>query len=179
MRVNFIDVTNPKDWYYKPVYWAAEKGITTGTDGKFFHADNCTREQAITFLWRMAGKPNPKNMTSRFSDVKDSKRYSYKAIMWGNENGIITGTDGKFYPTGTCTREQIVTMLWRLAGKPEPKNMNSRFKDVTSKTRYSYKAVMWAQENGITTGTNGLFFPTGLCKRREIVTFIYRYKGNR
>ena len=93
------------------------------------------------------------------------------------EKGITTGTDGKFFHADNCTREQAIPFLWRMAGKPNPKNMNSRFKDVTSKTRYSYKAVMWAQENGITTGTNGLFFPTGLCKRREIVTFIYRYKN--
>ena|GEM_PF-6226634 len=177
VRVNFIDVNNAKEWYYKPVYWAAENGITTGTDGKFFPADICTREQAITFLWRMEGKPQPKNMTSWFSDVKDQTSYSYKAIMWGAENDIITGSWGGFFPINTCTREQIVTMIWRLAGKPEPKNMNSKFKDVTSKTRYSYKAVMWAAEKGITTGTNGLFYPTGQCKRREIVTFIYRYKN--
>ena len=178
VRVNFTDVTNPKSWYYKAVYWAEENGITTGIGGKFSQADNCTREQAITFLWRMAGKPNPKSMTSKFSDVKDSKRYSYKAIMWGTENGIITGSNGMFRPANTCTREQIVTMLWRHAGKPSPKKMTSRFRDVTNKNRYSYKAIMWAQENGITTGSNGLFSPAGLCKRGETVTFIYRYSKN-
>ena len=70
-----------------------------------------------------------------------------------------------------------MTIIWRLAGKPEPINKNSKFKDVTNKNRYSYKAVMWAHENGITTGTDGKFYPTGQCKRREIVTFIYRYKN--
>ncbi len=172
----FSDVKK-SDWYYAPVVWAASNNIVTGTNGKFYPASSCTREQAVTFLWRMAGKPEPKSMVSKFSDVKDKNRYSYKAIMWGTENGIITGTNGKFYPTGTCTREQIVTIIWRLAGKPEPINKNSKFKDITNKNRYSYKAVMWAHENGITTGTNGKFYPTGQCKRREIVTFIYRYKN--
>ena len=173
----FSDVTNPHEWYYKPVYWAAEKGITTGSNGKFYPADNCTREQAITFLWRMAGRSEPGSMNSKFRDVTNKSSYSYKAIMWGSEKGVITGTDGKFYPTGTCTREQIVTMIWRLAGKPEPKNMDSKFRDVTNKRSYSYKAIMWAQEKGITTGTNGLFYPKGLCKRREIVAFLYRYSN--
>ncbi|GEM_PF-5770340 len=176
-QIQFTDVTNESVWYYKPVYWAAENGITSGSDGKFFPSDNCTREQTITFLWRLAGKPQPKSMTSNFSDVKDSRRYSYKAIMWGSENGIITGTGGKFYPTGTCTREQVVTMVWRYAGKIAPKSMSSKFRDVTDSKRYSYKAVLWAQENGIATGTNGIFSPTGECKRRDIVAFIYRYSN--
>lgn len=99
VRVYFSDVTNSKDWYYKAVYWAVGNGIATRTDGKFLHASICTREQAISFLWRMAGKPTPKSVNSKFSGVKGRNRYSYKAIMWGSENGIITGTNGKFYTT--------------------------------------------------------------------------------
>ncbi|GEM_PF-4834042 len=173
----YSDVTDPGSWYFNAVYWATVNGIATGSDGSFLPAENCTREQAITFLWRMAGKPAPKNMKSAYSDVKDSSRYSYKAIMWGTEKGIITGSKGMFYPQGVCTREQIVTMLWRSAGKPSPKNMYSSFYDVYDSSRYSYKAILWAQENGIATGTNNEFAPEGQCKRRDIVTFIYRYKN--
>ena len=172
----YSDVSDPNSWYFNAVYWATVNGIATGSNGKFLPADNCTREQAVTFLWRMAGKPSPKKTASPYSDVKDSTRYSYNAIMWGTENGIITGSNGKFLPQGVCTREQIVTMLWRLAGKPSPKNMYGSFYDVYDSSRYSYKAILWAQEKGIATGTNNLFAPESQCKRRDIVTFIYRYK---
>ncbi len=175
VKVNFLDVTNPNDWYYKPVYWAVDKGIVTGSNGYFYHAKDCTREQAITMLWRLAGQPVPKSLKSNFSDVKNTKSYSYKAILWGNEQGLILGKKGKFNPGGTCTREQIVTMIWRMAGKPEPKSTTSKFSDVTNKNSYSYKAVLWANEQGIAKGSNGEFLPTAKCKRRDIVTFIYRF----
>ena len=172
----FSDVSQD-DWYYKAVEWAAAKGIATGSNGKFFPAKACTREEAMTFLWRMAGKPDSKSMVSKFSDVTDTKRYSYKAIMWGAENGYITGSKGKFYPGSTCTREQIVTIIWRLAGKPVPKKTNTKFKDVTNPKSYSYKAIIWAEEQGIAKGSDGLFRPSTECKRRDIVTFIYRYNN--
>ena len=97
--------------------------------------------------------------------------------MWGTEKGIITGAGGKFAPNNTCTREQIVTMLWRLAGKPAPKSASSKFKDVQNKNSYSYNAILWASEKGISTGANGEFKPGKTCTRAEIVTFIYRYKN--
>ena len=68
-------------------------------------------------------------------------------------------------------------MLWRLAGQPDPKSTNSKFKDVQNKNSYSYKAILWASEKGITTGANGEFKPGKTCTRAEIVTFIYRYKS--
>jgi len=189
-RYTYNDVENPKKYYFNAVYWAKDKGIITETlipkeiieevgcevNAYSFYPDKqCTREQVATMLWRLAGAPNPKSTKSVFSDVTNKKSESYKAILWANEKGIITGTNGKFTPTGICTREQVVTMLWRYAGKPNPKSMKSKFSDVTNKNSYSYKAIMWASENGITTGTNGKFSPTGKCKRCETVTFIYRY----
>ena len=169
------DVTDPGLWYFNAVYWAADNNVVNGSNGYFDHAGYCTREQAITMIWRNAGRPNPKSMVSKFSDVKDTSSYSYKAIMWGNEKGLIFGQNGKFNPKGTCTREQIVTMIWRWAGKPEPKKKTSKFTDVTV-VSYSYKAILWANEKGIAYGSNGKFAPTEKCKRRDIVTFIYRYR---
>ena len=177
VRVNFADVADAGLYYYKPVYWAAKNKIATGADGFFAPHNSCTREQAITFLWRMAGSPQPKSKVSGFKDVQNKNSYSYKAIMWGTEKGIITGADSVFAPNNTCTREQIVTMLWRLAGRPTPKSANSKFKDVQNKNSYSYKAILWASEKGITTGANGEFKPGKTCTRAEIVTFIYRYKN--
>lgn len=133
VRVLFNDVISPSLWYYTPVYWAVDEGIATGSNGYFSPASNCTREQAVTFLWRLAGKPEPKSMNSKFSDVKNTKSYSYKAIMWASENNVVTGSKGKFNPKGTCTREQIVTIIWRIAGKPEPSSMVSKFTDVQNK----------------------------------------------
>ena len=177
VRVNFTDVASTSQYYYKPVYWAAENKITTGSNGLFAPHSSCTREHAITFLWRMAGSPQPKSMVSKFKDIQNKNSYSYKAIMWGTEKGIITGASGVFAPNNTCTREQIVTMLWRLAGKPAPKGTSSKFKDVQNKNSYSYNAILWASEKGITTGANGEFKPGKTCTRAEIVTFIYRYKN--
>ena len=177
VRVNFADVASTGLYYYKPVYWAVDNNITTGAEGLFAPGNSCTREHAITFLWRVAGSPQPKSMVSRFKDVTNKKSYSYKAIMWGTENGIITGSNGVFASGDPCTREQIVTMLWRVAGRPEPKSANSKFSDVKDKKRYSYKAIQWAAEKGITTGSKGKFNPGKVCTRAEIVTFIYRYKN--
>lgn len=177
VRVQFKDVVNTALWYYKSVYWAADRGITTGSNGVFSPDNDCTREQVVTFLWRLAGKPEPKSIKSKFSDVTNPSSYSYKAIMWASENGIVTGTNGIFLPRGECTREQIVTIIWRFAGKPEPKSVKSPFSDVTNSKSYSYKAILWAAENGITTGSNGIFSPKNNCKRRDIVTFLYRYSN--
>lgn len=153
--------------------WAAEKGIRLGTNIDL-EAD-CTREQAITFIWRLAGKPAPQSMLSDFEDITDSRRYSYKATLWGKEREIAKGSNGKFNPSGICPKEQVITMIWRLAGKPVPKNTGSRFTDVTDKKRFFYKAVMWAHENGIVTETDDHFHPSARCKIGEVLEFLYRY----
>ena len=171
----FADVTDKKAYYYKAVNWAAEKGIVSESKDLFYPNRNCTREQAITMLWRLVGKPNPGALINDFSDFKNTNGYSGKAISWGVEKGLIRVDNGKIKPAATCTREQAVTMLWRMAGKPEPGNNASKFTDVTDKRSYSYKAVLWANEKGIAKGSGGKFFPNAGCKRKDIVTFIYRY----
>ena len=100
--------------------------------------------------------------------------YSYDAILWAVENGITNGTSkDTFSPTDTCTREQIVTFLWRYEGMPEPTSTVNPFSDVTE--GYSYKAILWAVENGITKGmTATTFEPDGTCTRAQIVTFLFR-----
>ena len=108
----FVDV--PQDqYYYKPVLWAVENGITNGMDAKHFGPDSTvTRGQTVTFLWRLEGKPAPKG-PGGFSDVAASEYYA-EAVAWAVENGITNGVgDGKFAPDNHCTRAQIVTFLWR------------------------------------------------------------------
>ena len=171
----FSDVTNTKAGYYEPVYWATGKGIVAGfNDGTFRPNDTCTRGQIVMFLWRMAGKPEPKSYYCHFDDVPDTHPYR-KAIMWANEMGIAQGySDGRFKPNEPCTRGHIVTFLWRYKGWPVPKTGARAFIDVP-KTHVYYKAIMWASGNGITLGFNdGTFRPNDPCTRGQCVTFLYR-----
>ncbi|MBO4391462.1 MAG: S-layer homology domain-containing protein [Lachnospiraceae bacterium] len=181
----FWDVAK-SDYFYEPVYWGIEKGITSGVKNpisgvysSFDAQGNCTRGQMAAFLWRMAGCPEPRTKTPIFSDVNDRTLYYYKAVQWGAENGIIGGcADGTFRAEDICTRQQAVTFLWRYAGKPEPKSKTSKFTDVTDRSAYYYKAVIWASENGITGGySDGTFQPGTYCSRAQMITFLYRSRN--
>ena len=160
-------------YYYEAVKWAAEKGITGGVgNGLFAPNQPCTRGQIVTFLWRAAGSPAPKNMSS-FTDVPADAFYA-KAVAWAVENGITGGTgDGKFSPDATCTRAQAVTFLYRAAGSPKVSG-SAEFGDVATNAYYT-DAVAWAAKNGITGGIGGGLFGSGNdCTRAQIVTFLYR-----
>ena len=115
---------------------------------------------------------------SEFSDVQDTGAFYYDAVVWANELGITNGSgNGKFAPKSKCTRAQLVTFLWRAAGSPEPNTTDNPFTDVT-KDDYFYKAVLWAVENKVTTGTSATTFaPYRPCDRAQIVTLIYRAAG--
>ena len=112
-----------------------------------------------------------------FKDVPVDAYY-YEAVKWAAEKGITGGVgNGLFGPNDPCTRAQIVTFLWRAAGSPAPKSMNS-FADVPADAYYA-KAVAWAVENGITSGTgSGKFSPDAACTRAQCVTFLYRAAGS-
>ena len=173
--LDFADV--PTDaYYYEAVKWAAKKGITGGIgNGLFGPNQPCTRAQIVTFLWRAAGSPEPKTMSS-FADVSMDAYYA-KAVAWAVENGITTGTgDGKFSPDATCTRAQSVTFLFRAIGKLV--DSKAEFSDVLTDSYYA-NAVAWAVENGVTNGIgDGLFGPNNSCTRAQIVTFLFRaYQG--
>ena len=173
--LDFADVSTDA-YYYEAVKWAAKKGITGGIgNGLFGPNQPCTRAQIVTFLWRAAGSPELKSMSS-FSDVSADSYYA-KAVAWAVENGITTGTgDGKFSPDATCTRAQSVTFLFRAIGKLV--DSKAEFSDVLTDSYYA-NAVAWAVENGVTNGIgNGLFGPDNSCTRAQIVTFLYRaYQG--
>ena len=111
-----------------------------------------------------------------FVDVPMNSFY-YESVLWAVENGITTGaTDTTFNPNGQCQRAQIVTFLWRAAGCPVVKAENP-FTDVPAGSFY-YDAVLWAVENGITTGTSATTFsPFKTCSRAEVVTFLWRAHG--
>ena len=175
VRSSFVDV--PSGSYYEDaVDWAVANGITTGTDAAHFSPDGiCTRAQAVTFLWRTAGRPAPESRTMPFTDVP-ADSYYYDAVLWAVENGITKGTSSTtFSPDDTCTRAQIVTFLWRSEQSPAAGSSNP-FTDVSADAYYA-DAVLWAVKEAITTGTTRTTFsPDAECTRAQIVTFLWRCK---
>ena len=171
----FVDVATGS-YYEAAVDWAVENGITKGTDDTHFFPDGiCTRAQAVTFLWRAAGSPEPETRAMPFTDVPVGSYY-YDAVLWAVENGITEGTsDTTFSPNDTCTRAQIVAFLWRSEKSPAAGTANP-FADVKS-TAYYAGAVLWAVKEDITKGTtNTTFSPDADCTRAQIVTFLWRCK---
>ena len=176
--MNFIDVKTT-DYFYNSVKWAVNKGVTTGTSSTTFSPYNpCKRAEIVTFLWRAAGSPEPTITRNPFKDVNAVTHSSYyKAILWASQKGIAAGTSTTaFSPDQVCTRAQIVTFLYRYAGKPSGYYSNP-FKDVSATNEASYyNAILWASGKGITTGSSPTTFsPYASCNRAEAVTFLYRY----
>jgi len=168
----FVDVAEGS-YYEEAIDWAVEKGITNGVSSNMFAPnDPCTRAQIVTFLWRAAGSPAPKSMSS-FTDVPADAFYA-KAVAWAVENGITSGTgESKFSPNSTCTRAQAVTFLYRASGNPAVSG-SAEFSDVATNAYYA-DAVAWAAKKGITTGIGGgLFGSDNDCTRGQIVTFLWR-----
>ena len=176
--MNFIDVKTT-DYFYNSVKWAVGKNITNGTSSTTFSPyKSCTRAEIVTFLWRAAGSPEPTTTRNPFRDVNAVTHSSYyKAILWASQKGITSGTSATaFSPDQVCTRAQIVTFLYRYAGKPSGYYSNP-FKDVGATNEASYyNAILWASGKGITTGSSPTTFsPYASCNRAEAVTFLYRY----
>lgn len=171
----FVDVKEGA-YYYDAVLWAVEQKITSGTSATTFSPDaSCTRAQMVTFLWRAAGSPKVENGKNPFTDVQ-ADAYYYDAVLWAVEKGVTSGTSATtFSPDATVTRGQTVTFLYRNAGSPEVSG-TMPFADVEADAYYA-KAVQWAVQQKITTGTSETTFsPMSDCTRGQIVTFLYRAK---
>ena len=171
----FVDV-KANDYFYDAVLWAAQKGITSGTDDEHFSPNQpCTRAQIVTFLWRAAGSPvvnYAMNMTDAPADA-----YYAEAVRWALSKGITTGTTKTtFSPDEICTRAQAVTFLCRSQKAAAEGGMAVReFTDFSSIPIYAVDAIQWALENHVTTGAgDGSFAPNAACTRAQIVTFLYR-----
>ncbi len=170
----FWDVPTDK-YYHDPVLWAYSNGITAGATATTFNPDgNCTRAQVVTFLWRAAGCPEPTTTNNPFTDV-ESDHYFYKAVLWAVETGVTAGTTATtFNPKGNCNRAQVVTFMYRAVGSPTVAGTDNPFADVPA-DKYYHDAVLWAVENGITSGISATkFAPNNTCTRAQIVTFLYR-----
>ena len=157
----FSDVRT-SDYFADAVAWAAEKGVTTGTSATAFSPkDTVTRAEAVTFLWRAAGRPEPVSAVSSFSDVTDQNAYYYKAVLWAVEQGITNGTGGgRFDLTGTLTYDQIFTMLGRAAGVS------------LSGSDWSSAAVSWASGSGLTDGLS--FSAKAACPRADVIYCLWK-----
>ncbi len=181
VTVYYRDVKDNTKFWFEPTYALTEKGVVKGYDNQtyFMPANKCTRAQMVTFIWRLAGSPEPETKECKFSDVKKSD-YFYKACLWGNENHIVEGyKDGTFGPQIVCARRHAVTFLWRFAGKPETNVDKIKFTDVfkdINEDDYFYEACLWASEKKIVAGyDDNTFRPNGDCLRRQMVTFLYKY----
>ncbi len=170
----FVDVTEA-DYFYDAVLWAVDEKITSGmTPTTFAPFAECVRADIVTFLYRaMAEDDYEPTSACAFTDVPEGAYY-YNPVMWAVENGITTGyTADTFAPFEKCTREQIVTFLWRAMGK-EIAEAAVEFKDV-AEGAYFYEAVRWAVENNVTQGqTAELFGVDKACYRADSVLFIQR-----
>lgn len=152
--------------------WNLNSSGLTDPDG---YADMSAAEILADLFGDAETQPSQKG----FNDVK-SGDYFYDAVNWAVEKGITTGTSATtFSPNASCTRAQIVTFLWRASGSPEPKTASNPFTDVAANAYYC-KAVLWAVENGITTGTSATTFsPDAPCTRAQGVTFLWRANGSK
>lgn len=178
------------EYWYDPVYWATDSGISKGYYNVYFApGKDCERREFLVFLWRLAGCPDSDiDPTKAFTDVAFTESSdSYKAIAWAADYGIVKGyKDGTLKPMSGISRKDVMIMLYRFAGKPEiTESMNVSFTDVAGKykkTSDTYKAICWGYSCKITKGyTSGEYagmFGTGLlAKRKDTITFLYRYNN--
>ena len=170
-EMKFVDVE--EDAYYaEAVGWATMMGIVSGmTETEFAPDETCTRAQAITLLWRAAGEPDATG--AHFEDVAPDAYYA-TAVAWAVKNGVTAGVSEKeFAPDRECTRAEIMTFLWRAAGRPAAEG-GAPFADVNP-VEYFAPAVAWSVANGITNGVSDTeFAPDMTCTRAQIVTFLFR-----
>ena len=177
VTVQFSDV-DKSEYYYDPVYWALENGVTGGMNATDFKPNaTCTRGQIMTFLWKINGSPEPDTRNNPFTDVS-SDRFFYKPILWAYQSGLTSGTTATtFSPEQPCSRGQVVMFLWGCQKNKETRGV--AFTDVKN-TAYYYHAVKWAFHNGITSGTsNTTFSPNHACTRGQIITFLYQCRDNK
>lgn len=173
--LRFSDVYSPSQYYYDAVYWALKNRITQGTGETTFSPGNyCKRYHFVLFLWRLAGCPEPENEENPFDDVYEDDGY-YKAVLWAYQKEITTGiSPDSFAPKDVLTRGQVVTFLYRMAGEPELTESDNPFADVDA-DKFYYEPVLWAAQQGITTGVRpDEFCPVDVCTRGQTVVFIYR-----
>ena len=152
--VNYTDVP-AEGWAHEAVDYALRSGLMKG-DGvsKFNPNGQLTRGMMVQILYNLEGNPT-NEAACLFSDVS-ANSYCYDAVIWAADNGIVEGFgNGEFRPNDLLTREQMVTILWRYAGKPETAGDEITFADAADVSNFAVEAVIWAAENGIVNGIGG------------------------
>ena len=176
----FSDI-NPTSWYFNAVNYAVNNNILSGLNETTFGPnDKLTRGMMVTILYRMEGNPAVPSSAPTFTDVKDNKKWYYKAVRWAAAKGIVSGyNDGKFGPTDNITREQLAIILYKYAkykGKDVSKaNDLSGFTDSNKVASYALKQVKWAVGAGVITGSNGKLNPKGNATRAEVAAMMEKY----
>ncbi len=163
------------DWYYDYVENMAEHGLMTGMDTAHFSpSSQMTRGSLVTVLYRLAGAPDAG--ICPFPDVDDGAYYS-SAVTWAAEQGIVLGKpDGRFYPDDSITRQDLVTILYRMAGSPAMATGEVPFEDGAEVADYAKDAVRWASKTGILQGdTLGHLRPRAMATRAECAKILTVY----
>ena len=170
----FTDV-RPGDWYYDAVMTAYYAQIVNGmTADAFCPNDTATRGQVVTMLYRMEGSP-AWSEAAGFTDLTQS--YYRDAINWASEKGVVSGySKTSFKPEQDITREELVSILYRMAGSPETDGDLSAFTDAAKVQSYARAAMAWAVENGVITGYGGgILRPGGSATRAEVCAILMRF----
>ncbi len=175
-----IDSRNKK-WYYDAVCYVANNGLFAGSNGKFDPDGNMTRGMFVSVLARMAGVNVNNNATTKFSDVKKGQWYT-GAVKWASDNGIVTGSYGRFMPNDPITREQICSILvtyskfMKITLKANTKAVT--FKDAKKISSWAKSAVATCQKAGLIAGTNGNFDPKGKATRAAVAQILMKFDQN-
>lgn len=171
---------NPGDWYYRYVNWAYANGLMTGYDnGNFGPADNLTRGQFATILYRYEGEPETAFDASAFPDVVGDMYYS-NPVIWAKDTGVVGGYDnGNFGPNDNMNREQLATMMFRYA-KYKGYDITARadlgaFPDAANVNTFAKEAMQWAVAKKLITGDNGNLNPQGTANRAVTATIVNRF----
>ena len=163
--------------------WAADAvdfmnhyGLVKGTSASTFNwSGNMTRGDFVLILYRNAGSPSVYSVTNPFTDVKSSDYY-YEAVLWAYKNNIVNGSSRTtFSPKGKITREQIASILWRLADKPASGTSLRSYTDYQNVSSYAYDAMSWAVGSGYVKGSGSKLNPGSNATRAEVAVMLHRF----
>lgn len=163
-------------WAANAVDFMNEYGLVKGTSASTFNwKGNMTRGDFVLILYRNAGSPSVYGVSNPFTDVK-STDYYYEAVLWAYRNNVVNGTSTTtFGPKGKITREQIASILWRLAGKPVYSASLRSYTDYASVSDYAYDAMSWAVGSGYVKGSGAKLSPKNNATRAEVAVMLHRY----
>ncbi len=172
---------NPREWYHDAVHYCMDNVIMNGTNVNVYSPNMpATRAMICKVLYQAEGCPDPFEgvLVKPYHDVKPLD-WHYPCITWATRAKVAEGYgNSRFGPNDPVTREQVVTMLWRYSGKPEPRGNTLNFFDAHLVHEYARKAMLWATENGIINGKgHGILDPRDYAKRTEIAQIMLNYMG--